>query len=173
MECGGNVRGDLYLHASSAFIRKDSSKLLLSHRELSSLSTQLDLVHGVCCSNVRVISVSIQRALHSQGLLQVLLSRRQISSLSTQDCLSAWSVAAISGWALSPCVERFMRKDSSKCCLAKGRSPACWLNWPSAWIVAAISGWALSPMRRALHAQGLLQVLLSGRQISSLLTQQA
>ena len=45
----------------------------------------------------------------------------------------------MSGWSLSPCKERFIRKDSSKCCLACLRSPACRLTWPSACSVAAIS----------------------------------
>ena len=49
------------------------------------------------------------------------------------------------GWSLYQCSEHFMRQDSSKCCLAKGRSPACRLNRPSSWTVTAMLVSSLSP----------------------------
>jgi hypothetical protein len=48
---------------------------------------------------------------------------------------------------LSPCNERFIRKDSSKYPLAFLRSPVCRLKSPRAYSVAAMSGWSLSPSR--------------------------
>ena len=98
-----------------------------------------------CQSNVRVIPVPMQGAIHFQGLIEELLRLLEISSWLTSP--SAWSVTATPGWSLSPCKERFIRKDSSKCSFACLRSPACWLTWPSAWSVTATPGWFLFPCK--------------------------